>query len=41
VDNVVTPRRIIGICGNKGLLKNLTVKQYNLLKRKILKNGKK
>ena len=41
VDNVAAPRRIIGICGNEGLLKNLTIKQYNLLKRKILKNGKK
>ena len=37
VDNVAAPRRIIGICGNEGLLKNLTIKKYNSLKRKILK----
>ena len=41
VDNVTAPKRIIGICGNDGLLKNLTIKQYNLIKGKILKNEKK
>jgi len=40
VDNVETPNRIIGVCGNEGLLKNLTIKKYNLLKSKILKNEK-
>ena len=34
------PKRIIGICGKDGLLKNLTLKKYNLLKSKILKNSR-
>ena len=38
VDNVLMPKRIIGICGKDGLLKNLTLKEYNLLISKILKN---
>ena len=37
VDNVIVPKRIIGVCGNRGLLKNLTIKQYNSLKKKIIK----
>ena len=37
VDNVETPSRIIGVCEKEGLLKNLTTKEYNSLKSKILK----
>lgn len=37
VDDVMTPKRIIGICGREGLLKNLSIKKYNFLKSKILK----
>ena len=40
VDNVETPSRIIGVCGNEGLLKNLTIKEHNLLETKILRNEK-
>ena len=40
VDNVESPTRIIGVCGNDGLLKNLTTKQYNSIKAKILRNEK-
>ena len=38
VDDVMTPKRIIGICGREGLLKNLSIKKYNFLKSKILKS---
>ena len=37
VDNVLKPKKIIGVCGKNGSIENLTIKKYNLLKLKILK----
>ena len=36
VDDVIKPRRIIGVCGSDGLLKNTSSKKIRLLKKKLL-----
>ena len=36
VDDVIKPKRIIGVCGSNGLLKNTSLKKIKLLKKKIL-----
>lgn len=40
VDNVLNPKRIIGICGKDGLLENLPDKKYKIIKSKIMNNEK-
>jgi hypothetical protein len=36
VDDVIKPKRIIGVCGNNGLLKNTSLKKIKFLKKQIL-----
>lgn len=36
VDDVIKPKRIIGVCGSDGLLNNTSLKQIKLLEKKIL-----
>lgn len=36
VDDVIKPKRIIGVCGKDGLLKNISSKNYELLKKEII-----
>ena len=36
VDDVVKPKRIIGVCGKDGLLKNISLKDYKSLKKEII-----
>ena len=36
VDDVIKPKRIIGVCGSDGLLKNISLKKIELLKKQIL-----
>jgi hypothetical protein len=36
VDDVIKPKRIIGVCGKDGLLKNISLKNYKLLKKEII-----
>ncbi len=40
VDDVINPKKIIGICDDNGELKTVTNKKLNLLNKKILKNEK-
>ncbi len=36
VDDVIKPKRIIGVCGKDGLFKNISLKDYKLLKKEII-----
>ena len=36
VDDVMKPKRIIGVCGKDGLLKNISLKDYKSLKKEII-----
>ena len=36
VDDVIKPKRIIGVCGKDGLLKNISLKDYKLIKKEII-----
>ena len=36
VDDVIKPKRIIGVCGKDGLLKNISLKNYKLIKKEII-----
>jgi hypothetical protein len=36
VDDVIKPKRIIGVCDKDGLLKNISIKEYKFLKKKII-----
>ena len=36
VDDVIKPKRIIGVCGKDGFLKNISLKDYKLLKKEII-----
>ena len=36
VDDVIKPERIIGVCGKDGLLKNISLKDYKLIKKEII-----
>ncbi len=37
VDDVMKPKRIIGVCDKNGLLKNISLKDYKLLKKEIIR----
>jgi hypothetical protein len=37
VDDVIKPKRIVGVCGKDGFLKNISIKKYKSLKKEIIK----
>ena len=36
VDDVIKPKRIIGVCGKDGFLKNISIKDYKSIKKEII-----